>query len=250
MVGLRVSASSTSPARTRRSCRVASHSVTATDTSCRCTVTTRGRTLLPSGRLSIRSRCSGSGAAGVGTRPRRTGSRVRGRPATRRSGSARRWSPRCPTTTGCWVWWSVGRPAVRLLPDAVAAARVRRRPGPIGSPEPARPGLPRRPRARVCRGARLLVRPHGMEIRPGSVPGFTSLLRPDGIPVRLLLQELVEGDRGTCGRTWTSRASTERPRRARHVALGPPSSACEGGLDGARRPRAGARYCLTDRGPR
>jgi len=87
----------------------------------------------------------------------------------------------------------------------------------------------------------------GWEARPGSVPGFTSLLRPDGIPVRLLLQQLVEGDEDV--RAHVDFACLDRDAEtARHVALGAAVERLEAVWTVLVDP-GGRRYCLTDRDP-
>lgn len=87
----------------------------------------------------------------------------------------------------------------------------------------------------------------GWEVRQGSVPGFTSLLRPDGIPVRLLLQQLVEGDGDV--RAHVDFACPDREAEtARHVALGATVQRVEAAWTVLVDP-GGRRYCLTDRDP-
>ena len=87
----------------------------------------------------------------------------------------------------------------------------------------------------------------GWEVRAGSVPGFTSLLRPDGIPVRLLLQQLVEGEGDV--RAHVDFASLDRDAEtARHVALGAEVERVEAVWTVLVDP-GGRRYCLTDRDP-
>jgi hypothetical protein len=87
----------------------------------------------------------------------------------------------------------------------------------------------------------------GWEVRQGSVPGFASLLRPDGIPVRLLLQQLVEGDGDV--RAHVDFACLDRDAEtARHVALGATVERVEAVWTVLVDP-GGRRYCLTDRDP-
>jgi hypothetical protein len=87
----------------------------------------------------------------------------------------------------------------------------------------------------------------GWEVRPGSVPGFTSLLRPDGMPVRLLLQQLVEGEGDV--RAHVDFACLDRDdETARHVALGAAVERVEAVWTVLVDP-GGCRYCLTERDP-
>ena len=87
----------------------------------------------------------------------------------------------------------------------------------------------------------------GWEVRQGSVPGFTSLLRPDGIPVRLLLQQLGDGDGDV--RAHVDFACVDREAEtARHVALGAVVERVEAVWTVLVDP-GGRRYCLTDRDP-
>ena len=87
----------------------------------------------------------------------------------------------------------------------------------------------------------------GWEVRSGSVPGFTSLLRPDGIPVRLLLQQLVEGEGDV--RAHVDFACLDRDAEtARHVALGATVERVEAVWTVLVDP-GGRRYCLTERDP-
>ena len=87
----------------------------------------------------------------------------------------------------------------------------------------------------------------GWEVRQGSVPGFASLLRPDGIPVRLLLQQLEEGDGAV--RAHVDFACLDREAEtARHVALGAAVERVEAVWTVLVDP-GGRRYCLTDRDP-
>lgn len=87
----------------------------------------------------------------------------------------------------------------------------------------------------------------GWEVRTGSVPGFASLRRPDGIPVRLLVQQLVEGDGDV--RAHLDFACLDREAEtARHVALGAAVERVEAVWTVLTDP-SGRRYCLTDRDP-
>ena len=75
-------------------------------------------------------------------------------------------------------------------------------------------------------------------------PELSSLVRPDGIPLRLLFQRLGERDgpaRAHLDLAWVDREA----RRARHVAAGPEWSRVHD-LDRAADP-VGRVYCLTDR---
>ena len=189
-----------------------------------------------------RGRSVGQGAAR--RRPRRGAPRPR-RGGTARGGprrGARRWAPRCwprcPTTTGCSGWSCAARPAASSSASPAGtphetAARARCA---TGAAEPARPGVPRRPLSpRMPRELAFWAALTGWEVRQGSVPGFTSLRRPDGIPVRLLLQRLGEA-------TGTARAHVDfaclRPGGRDGAARGPRRRrrAVEARLDGARRP--------------
>jgi Glyoxalase-like domain len=89
----------------------------------------------------------------------------------------------------------------------------------------------------------------GWEPRRGSLPAFTSLLRPDGIPVRLLLQrrELsAAGDRVT---GHVDLACTDRPAlTAVHVEAGA-EVVCVNPIWTVLKDPAGRPYCLTDRDP-
>ena len=87
----------------------------------------------------------------------------------------------------------------------------------------------------------------GWEVRSGSVPGFTSLLRPDGIPVRLLLQELVDGD-GAVQAHVDFACLDREAEAARHVALGAAVERVEPVWTVLVDP-GGRRYCLTARDP-
>ena len=87
----------------------------------------------------------------------------------------------------------------------------------------------------------------GWEVRTGSVPGFASLLRPDGIPVRLLVQQLMEDDGDV--RAHLDFACVDRDAEtARHVALGADVERVEAVWTVLVDP-SGRRYCLTDRDP-
>ena len=86
----------------------------------------------------------------------------------------------------------------------------------------------------------------------GSVsrPEFHHLVRPDGIPVRLLLQRLVEPVTGPVT-GHLDLACDDRPTEvARHVRLGATVVADHGGGWTTLRDPAGGRYCITDRDPR
>ena len=87
----------------------------------------------------------------------------------------------------------------------------------------------------------------GWELRRGSVPGFTSLTRPDGIPVRLLVQRLLEptGD----VRAHVDLACLDREAETqRHTTLGATVERVESRWTVLVAP-GGRRYCLTDRDP-
>jgi hypothetical protein len=89
----------------------------------------------------------------------------------------------------------------------------------------------------------------GWELRRGSLPGFTSLLRPDGIPVRLLLQrreESAPADRvtGHVDVACTDRAALTEV----HAAAGADVVSVNPFWTVLRDP-AGRLYCLTDRNP-
>ncbi|SDP71854.1 hypothetical protein SAMN04489867_3594 [Pedococcus dokdonensis] len=87
----------------------------------------------------------------------------------------------------------------------------------------------------------------GWEARAGSVPGFTSLLRPPGIPVRLLLQQRQD-DEGPV-RAHVDFACLDRAEETeRHVALGAEVERVERVWTVLVSP-SGRRYCLTDRDP-
>jgi hypothetical protein len=87
----------------------------------------------------------------------------------------------------------------------------------------------------------------GWEVRAGSMAGFTSLRRPDGIPVRLLLQQLGE-EEGTV-RAHVDLACLDREAEtARHVALGASVERVAAVWTVLVDP-GGRRYCLTDRDP-
>ncbi len=86
----------------------------------------------------------------------------------------------------------------------------------------------------------------------GSVsrPEFRHLVRPDGIPIRLLLQRLgSSADGPVTGHL--DLACDDRPTEvARHVTLGATVVADHGGGWTTLRDPAGALYCITDRDPR
>ena len=87
----------------------------------------------------------------------------------------------------------------------------------------------------------------------GSVsrPEFRHLVRPDGIPLRLLLQRLGRARRrGRSPGTSTWPATTGRTEVARHVGLGAIVVADHGGGWTTLRDPTGALYCITDRDPR
>lgn len=89
----------------------------------------------------------------------------------------------------------------------------------------------------------------GWELRRGSLPTFTSLLRPDGIPVRVLLQrreESAPGDRvtGHVDLACTDRAALTEV----HVAAGAAVVSVNRFWTVLQDP-TGRLYCLTDRNP-
>lgn len=87
----------------------------------------------------------------------------------------------------------------------------------------------------------------GWGIREGSLPEFASLARPDGIPVRLLLQRLGTGAGDVTGHV--DFACADRSAEvARHLALGGAVEAVRGHWTVLVDPGA-RRYCLTDRDP-
>jgi hypothetical protein len=87
----------------------------------------------------------------------------------------------------------------------------------------------------------------GWELRQGSVPGFTSLARPDGIPVRFLLQRLLEPTGEV--RAHVDFACLDREAEtARHTTLGASIERVESRWTVLVGP-GGRRYCLTDRDP-
>lgn len=87
----------------------------------------------------------------------------------------------------------------------------------------------------------------GWPKRPGSLPEFVSLTRPDGIPLRFLLQRLGEAD-GTA-RAHLDFATTDRPRtREAHVAAGA-EVVSEHDFWTVMHDPAKRTYCLTDRRP-
>jgi hypothetical protein len=86
----------------------------------------------------------------------------------------------------------------------------------------------------------------------GSVsrPEFRHLVRPDGIPIRLLLQRLDASEEGPVT-GHLDLACDDRPTEvARHEALGATVVADHGGGWTTLRDPAGALYCVTDRDPR
>jgi hypothetical protein len=86
----------------------------------------------------------------------------------------------------------------------------------------------------------------------GSVsrPEFRHLVRPDGIPIRLLLQRLGASEGGPVT-GHLDLACDDRPTEvARHEALGATVVADHGGGWTTLRDPAGALYCVTDRDPR
>lgn len=87
----------------------------------------------------------------------------------------------------------------------------------------------------------------GWEVRAGSVPGFSSLVRPGDIPVRLLVQQLQEADGAV--RAHLDFACLDREEEtARHVALGAEVERVAPVWTVLVSP-GGRRYCLTDRDP-
>lgn len=87
----------------------------------------------------------------------------------------------------------------------------------------------------------------GWPKRPGSLPEFVSLTRPDGIPLRFLLQRLGEAT-GTA-RAHLDFATTDRPgTRGAHVAAGADVVSDEQFWTVMHDP-VGRTYCLTDRRP-
>ncbi len=85
--------------------------------------------------------------------------------------------------------------------------------------------------------------------RSVSRPEFRHLVRPDGIPIRLLLQRLGEAATGPVT-GHLDLASDDRPTEvARHERLGATVVARHSGWTTLRDP-AGALYCVTDRDPR
>jgi hypothetical protein len=86
----------------------------------------------------------------------------------------------------------------------------------------------------------------------GSVsrPEFHHLVRPDGIPVRLLLQRLVEPVTGPVTGHLDLACDDRHTEVARHVGLGATVVADHGGGWTTLSDPAGGRYCITDRDPR
>jgi len=86
----------------------------------------------------------------------------------------------------------------------------------------------------------------GWERHRGRLPEFELLAPPAGMPVRLLLQRLTDGDRAGAH---VDLATTDRvATRAQHVALGARELAVHEHWSVMRDP-AGGVYCLTDRDP-
>lgn len=89
----------------------------------------------------------------------------------------------------------------------------------------------------------------GWELRRGALPTFTSLLRPDGIPVRLLLQRREESAPGDRVTGHVDLACTDRAGLADvHVAAGAAVVSVNPFWTVLRDP-TGRLYCLTDRNP-
>ncbi len=90
----------------------------------------------------------------------------------------------------------------------------------------------------------------GWERRRSSVSDeFTSLLRPAGQPVRILLQRLGADDGGTATRAHLDWAATDRAAETeRHVALGATVEVVQPQWTVLVDP-VGRRYCITDRNP-
>lgn len=89
----------------------------------------------------------------------------------------------------------------------------------------------------------------GWELRPGALPAFTSLLRPDRIPVRLLLQRREESAPGDRVTGHVDLACTDRKAlTALHAAAGAEPVSVNPFWTVLRDP-AGRLYCLTDRNP-
>ena len=87
----------------------------------------------------------------------------------------------------------------------------------------------------------------GWELRKGSLPDFQSLLRPTGLPLRLLLQRR-EDDDGP-GRAHIDFAAEDvAVEAARHRALGADTVRVESFWTTLRDP-AGLEYCITARNP-
>lgn len=87
----------------------------------------------------------------------------------------------------------------------------------------------------------------GWDLGHGAHREFTSLRRPDGIPVRLLLQRLGE-DRGAAGAHVDLACSDRAATRERHLALGA-TVRTEGPRWTVMQDPVGRTYCLTDRSP-
>ncbi len=92
----------------------------------------------------------------------------------------------------------------------------------------------------------------GWDLVEGRRPEFRALLRPDGMPLRILLQRLDEGPDGRDDgpvRAHLDIASTDRAAETdRHRGLGARVEATRQGWTVLRDP-AGAQYCITDRDP-
>lgn len=87
----------------------------------------------------------------------------------------------------------------------------------------------------------------GWPKRPGSLPEFVSLTRPDGIPLRFLLQRL--GEPSSTARAHLDFSTLDRSAsRAAHVAVGAQVVSDHEFWTVMRDP-AGRTYCLTDRSP-
>lgn len=90
----------------------------------------------------------------------------------------------------------------------------------------------------------------GWEHRTGAVPGLSFLARPEGMPLRLLLQRLGDDDGGTVARAHLDLACGPDVATAAHAhaALGA-TPAWRGARWTTLRDPAGLAYCLTERNP-